>query len=354
MPAAAVSSSLLLPPVAKPLKPPSSVPIRTLSLRPVPAPLSARSRLLGHFPIRAAVHIDKEIPENERLDTCLFSADGPDSPAPIRVRFEKMIREVQEEVCAALEAADGVGKFREDVWSRPGGGGGISRVLQDGAVWEKAGVNVSVVYGVMPPEAYRVAKGKTGIGCGDSAVNAGPVPFFAAGISSVLHPKNPFAPTLHFNYRYFETDAPKDSSGAPKQWWFGGGTDLTPAYIFEEDAKHFHRHRGERRGLGGIFFDDLNEYDQELLLGFSTERRKNAPFTEQHKAWQQLRRGRYVEFNLIYDRGTTFGLQTGGRIESILVSLPLTARWEYGHQQPEEGSEEWKLLDACITPKEWI
>ncbi|MCD7447102.1 hypothetical protein HAX54_023131 [Datura stramonium] len=214
-------------------------------------------------------------------------------------------------------------------------------------------------------------------------------------IITVLHPKNPFAPTVHFNYRYFETDAPKDAPGAPRQWWFGGGTDLTPAYIFEEDVKHFHsvqkgacdkfdasfyprfkkwcddyfyiKHRGERRGLGGIFFDDLNDYDQEMLLSFSTEcansvipayipiieKRKDTPFTDEHKAWQQLRRGRYVEFNLVYDRGTTFGLKTGGRIESILVSLPLTARWEYDHQ-PAEGSEEWKLLDACINPKEWI
>lgn len=302
-----------------------------------------------------------------------------------------MIRSTQDEVCAAIEAADGGGKFKEDVWSRPGGGGGISRVLQDGGIWEKAGVNVSVVYGMMPPEAYRAAKGADS----KDGHKAGPVPFFAAGISSVLHPKNPFAPTLHFNYRYFETDAPKDAPGAPRQWWFGGGTDLTPAYIFEEDVKHFHKvqkqacdkfdpsfyprfkkwcddyffikHRGERRGLGGIFFDDLNDYDQEMLLAFSTEcsksvvpayipiveRRKDTPFTEQNKAWQQLRRGRYVEFNLVYDRGTTFGLKTGGRIESILVSLPLTARWEYDHQ-PEEGSEEWKLLDACINPKEWI
>ncbi|MBA0741780.1 hypothetical protein Gogos_014907, partial [Gossypium gossypioides] len=154
---------------------------------------------------------------------------------------------------------------------------------------------------------------------------------------------------------------------APRQWWFGGGTDLTPSYIFEEDVKHFHSHRDERRGLGGIFFDDLNDYDQEMLLSFATEcansvvpayvpiveKRKNTPFTESHKAWQQLRRGRYIEFNLVYDRGTTFGLKTGGRIESILVSLPLTARWEYDHK-PEEGSEEWKLLDACMNPKEWI
>lgn len=299
-----------------------------------------------------------------------------------------MIREAQDTVCEAIAAADGVGTFKEDVWSRPGGGGGISRVLQDGAVWEKAGVNVSVVYGVMPPEAYRAAKGATDH-------KPGPVPFFAAGISSVLHPKNPFAPTLHFNYRYFETDAPPDAPGAPRQWWFGGGTDLTPAYIFEEDVKHFHsvqkkacdkfdptfypqfkkwcddyfyiKHRDERRGLGGIFFDDLNDYDQEMLLSFATEcansvvpaylpiieKRKDVPFTEDHKAWQQLRRGRYVEFNLVYDRGTTFGLKTGGRIESILVSLPLTARWEYDHK-PEEGSEEWKLLDACINPKEWV
>ncbi|ESW14540.1 hypothetical protein PHAVU_008G289900 [Phaseolus vulgaris] len=339
--------------------------------------------------VRATVSIEKETPEAERPDTFLRGVDEAHSSSSVRARFEKMIREAQDTVCTALEAADGGAQFKEDVWSRPGGGGGISRVLQDGAVWEKAGVNVSVVYGVMPPDAYRAAKGAP------TDQKPGPVPFFAAGISSVLHPKNPFAPTLHFNYRYFETDAPKDAPGAPRQWWFGGGTDLTPAYIFEEDVKHFHsvqkracdkfeptfyprfkkwcddyfyiKHRGERRGLGGIFFDDLNDYDQEMLLSFATEcansvipaylpiieKRKDLPFTEQQKAWQQLRRGRYVEFNLVYDRGTTFGLKTGGRIESILVSLPLTSRWEYDHK-PEEGSEEWKLLDACINPKEWI
>ncbi|CAH1412635.1 unnamed protein product [Lactuca virosa] len=342
--------------------------------------------------------IEKETAETHRPDTFLRESDGGSSNQDVgtnsvRARFEKMIREAQDSVCAAIEAADGGGKFKEDVWSRPGGGGGISRVLQDGAVWEKAGVNVSVVYGVMPPEAYRAAKPANSAENGNFKPE--PVPFFAAGISSVLHPKNPFAPTLHFNYRYFETDAPKDAPGAPRQWWFGGGTDLTPAYIFEEDVRHFHsvqkaacdkfdpsfyprfkkwcddyfyiKHRDERRGLGGIFFDDLNDYDQEMLLSFATEcansvvdayipiieRRKDLPFTDQNKAWQQLRRGRYVEFNLVYDRGTTFGLKTGGRIESILVSLPLTARWEYDHK-PEEGSEEWKLLDACINPKEWI
>ncbi|XP_058072279.1 coproporphyrinogen-III oxidase 1, chloroplastic [Magnolia sinica] len=383
------SAPLFFPPL-KP-KPPS------LSFFPTPSPYPTRlTRPRLRLRVRSAVAIEKETPENERPETFLRQSDdaatSSSSSSSVRGRFEKMIREAQDSVCAAIEAVDG-GKFTEDVWSRPGGGGGISRVLQDGSVWEKAGVNVSVVYGVMPPEAYRAAKGESSVGNSDT--KAGPVPFFAAGISSVLHPKNPFAPTLHFNYRYFETDAPKDVPGAPRQWWFGGGTDLTPAYICEEDVKHFHtaqkhacdkfdpsfyprfkkwcddyffiKHRGERRGLGGIFFDDLNDYDQEMLLAFSTEctksvipayiplieRRKDTPFTEQHKAWQQLRRGRYVEFNLVYDRGTTFGLKTGGRIESILVSLPLMARWEYDHQ-PEEGSEEWKLLDACINPKEWI
>ncbi|XP_023636791.1 coproporphyrinogen-III oxidase 1, chloroplastic [Capsella rubella] len=344
-----------------------------------------------HFDLRCSVAIEKEVPETERPFTFLRDSDGgtQSSSSSVRARFETMIRTAQDKVCEAIETVEGGPKFKEDVWSRPGGGGGISRVLQDGNVWEKAGVNVSVVYGVMPPEAYRAAKAAT------SEQKPGPIPFFAAGISSVLHPKNPFAPTLHFNYRYFETDAPKDVPGAPRQWWFGGGTDLTPAYIFEEDVKHFHsvqkqacdkfdpsfyprfkkwcddyfyiKHRDERRGLGGIFFDDLNDYDQEMLLSFATEcassvipayipiieKRKDTPFNEQHKAWQQLRRGRYVEFNLVYDRGTTFGLKTGGRIESILVSLPLSARWEYDHK-PEEGTEEWKLLDACINPKEWL
>ncbi|KAG4192868.1 hypothetical protein ERO13_A07G184900v2 [Gossypium hirsutum] len=354
-------------------------------------PFGATSITLTNFtspPIRrpmttSAVSIEKETVISERPHTFLRQTDGEDNGS-IRSRFQSMILEMQESVCGALEALDGAGKFKEDAWTRPGGGGGISRVLQDGAVFEKAGVNISVVYGVMPPEAYRAAKASA------ADQKPGPVPFFAAGISSVLHPKNPFAPTLHFNYRYFETDAPKDTPGAPRQWWFGGGTDLTPAYIFEEDVKHFHsvqkracdkfdpsfypqfkkwcddyffiKHRGKRRGLGGIFFDDLNDYDQEMLLSFATEcadsvvpayipileKRKDTPFNESQKAWQQLRSGRYV-----YDRGTTFGLKTGGRIESILVSLPLTARWEYDHK-PEEGSEEWKLLDACMNPKDWI
>ncbi|KAJ6822151.1 putative oxygen-dependent coproporphyrinogen-III oxidase, chloroplastic [Iris pallida] len=231
-----ISSSSSLSPLLFP-------PPKTLTLKPLTLTLdhsasrqNPRLRLrLRRAAVRSAVAIEKEVPEAERPDTFLRSSDDSSHSSSVRSRFEKMIRAAQDEVCAAIEAADGGGRFQEDVWSRPGGGGGISRVLQDGGVWEKAGVNVSVVYGMMPPEAYRAAKGVK-----DSSEKAGPVPFFAAGISSVLHPKNPFAPTLHFNYRYFETDAPKDAPGAPRQWWFGGGTDLTPAYIFEEDVKHFH------------------------------------------------------------------------------------------------------------------
>ncbi|KAK6118550.1 hypothetical protein DH2020_047706 [Rehmannia glutinosa] len=297
----APSSSSSSPPIVFPFS--SSVTVRSptfslsfplvLRTRSTNRPKSSTLRLQASSSSSPSPMIEKETPEEHKPPTFLRETDEntSNSADSVRARFEKMIREAQDSVCSAIEAVDGGAQFKEDVWSRPGGGGGISRVLQDGAVWEKAGVNVSVVYGVMPPDAYRAAKPTE-----NGNVKPGPVPFFAAGISSVLHPKNPFAPTLHFNYRYFETDAPKDAPGAPKQWWFGGGTDLTPAYIFEEDVKHFH---------------------------------------------------------LVYDRGTTFGLKTGGRIESILVSLPLTARWEYNHQ-PEEGSEEWKLLDACINPKEWI
>ena len=220
----------------------------------------------------------------------------------------------------------------------------------------------------------------------------GRVPFFAAGISSVMHPHNPMAPTMHFNYRYFETE---EWNGIEPKWWFGGGTDLTPSYIFEEDVRHFHStykeacdrhdasyyprfkkwcdeyfripHRDETRGVGGIFFDDLCDRPKDEIFAFSSDccdavcesylplvaRRKDMNFTEKNKEWQQMRRGRYVEFNLVYDRGTTFGLRTGGRIESILMSIPLTARWEYCHE-PEEGSDEMRLLDATRTPVDWL
>eukprot|EP00798_Chlamydomonas_sp_ICE-L_P027699 gene27699-7341_t len=314
---------------------------------------------------------------------------GVDTDSSIKSKFEKIIREAQDKICASIEEIDG-SKFHQDAWTRADGGGGITRVIQGGNVFEKAGVNVSVVYGSMPPEAYRSAVGNPDALKGKD--EAGRVPFFAAGISSVMHPKNPFAPTMHFNYRYFETE---DWNGVPGQWWFGGGTDITPSYLDEDDMKHFHgsykaicdkhdpayyekfskwcddyfliKHRGERRGLGGIFFDDLNDKEPETILAFSEEcvnsvvaaytplvtKHMNDEFTEEQKQWQQLRRGRYVEFNLVYDRGTTFGLKTGGRIESILMSLPLNASWMYD-MQPEPGTPEFELLDCCKNPRKWV
>ncbi|GLC33631.1 hypothetical protein PLESTB_000097800 [Pleodorina starrii] len=314
---------------------------------------------------------------------------GIDTEDTIRAKFEKVIRDAQDSICKAIEEVDGK-KFHQDAWIRADGGGGISRVLADGNVWEKAGVNVSVVYGSMPPEAYRAATGNPELLKNKGDV--GRVPFFAAGISSVMHPRNPHCPTMHFNYRYFETE---EWNGIPGQWWFGGGTDITPSYIDEEDMKHFHgtykavcdrhdpayyekfkkwcdeyfliKHRGETRGLGGIFFDDLNDKDPETILKFSTDavnhvvaaycpivvKHKDDPFTEQEKQWQQLRRGRYVEFNLVYDRGTTFGLKTGGRIESILMSMPQTASWLYDHK-PAPGSREAEIMDAFRNPRTWV
>jgi coproporphyrinogen III oxidase len=305
----------------------------------------------------------------------------------MRGRFEAVIRAAQDSICAAVSELDGT-PFRQDAWTRPGGGGGITRVIQGGNVFEKAGVNVSVVYGSMPAEAYRAAVGRDVAGLDP----ADRVPFFAAGISSVMHPHNPHAPTMHFNYRYFETD---EWNGIPGQWWFGGGTDITPSYLYPDDMRHFHgaykavcdahdpafhpkfskwcddyfliKHRGERRGLGGIFFDDLNDRPADDILAFSTQAvntvvpaylpivaaHKDDAFTPEQRQWQQLRRGRYVEFNLVYDRGTTFGLKTGGRIESILMSLPLSASWEYD-QTPAEGSPEAELLDACKNPRTWV
>jgi coproporphyrinogen III oxidase len=306
---------------------------------------------------------------------------------PMRSKFEKMCREAQISITEAIEKIDGSGKtFQEDCWTRENGGGGISRVFTDGKVFEKAGVNLSVVYGSMPPEALQAAT-ERGV---DRAAGMAPgerVPFFACGLSSVMHPKNPFCPTMHFNYRYFETDG--------GVWWFGGGTDITPSYIDEDDMKHFHgtykevcdkhdpkyysdfkawadryfviSHRNETRGLGGIFFDDQNDKDPEEHFAFSKdavnsvikaygpiiEKHMNDEYTTQQKEWQLMRRGRYVEFNLVYDRGTVFGLKTGGRIESILMSLPETARWEYNHI-PEPGSKEAEFIDACKHPREWV
>jgi coproporphyrinogen III oxidase len=304
----------------------------------------------------------------------------------MRSKFEKMCREAQIAITKAIEEIDGEGKFQEDAWTRATGGGGMSRVLSNGKVFEKAGVNLSVVYGSMPQEALQAAT-ERGVDRSKGMAPGERVPFFACGLSSVMHPKNPHCPTMHFNYRYFETDG--------GVWWFGGGTDITPSYVNEEDMKHFHgtykaicdkhdptyydefkawadryfviQHRNETRGLGGIFFDDQNNKDPEQHFEFSKEclnnvvnaygpiieKHKNDPFTEQEKQWQLMRRGRYVEFNLVYDRGTVFGLKTGGRIESILMSLPETARWEYDHQ-PAPGSKEADFIDACRHAREWV
>ena len=316
-------------------------------------------------------------------ETLCKGLDGNDS---MRRKFEVMLRAAQNKITSAVEELDGEGTFKQDVWERENGGGGISRVMSGGKVFEKAGVSLSVVYGSMPQEALASAT-ERGV---DRAAGMKPgerVPFFACGLSSVMHPRNPMAPTMHFNYRYFETDG--------GVWWFGGGTDITPAYLFEEDMKHFHgtykeicdkhdpeyyakfkkwadeyfviKHRGETRGLGGIFFDDQNNKDPETHFKFSEEcvnavtdaylpivaKRKDSPFTEKEKEWQLMRRGRYVEFNLVYDRGTVFGLKTGGRIESILMSLPETARWEYDFKV-EPDSKEAEIMDCFKNPREWV
>ncbi|KAG0000135.1 Coproporphyrinogen-III oxidase [Entomortierella chlamydospora] len=297
-------------------------------------------------------------------------SEGLTENSPMRLRMEAFVKQMQKEVTSGLEEVDGEAKFKVDSWTRAEGGGGTSMVLQDGKVFEKAGVGVSVVYGMLPPAAVAQMRAQhPNISKTDEAL-----PFFATGISCVIHPHNPNAPTVHFNYRYFELGG-NGEDGEPISWWFGGGSDLTPSILYEEDAVHFHQvikeacdkhdpryykdfkkwcddyfyiqHRGERRGIGGIFFDDLDDKPADELFEFVKscgnaflnqyvpimERRKNMPFTEEDKRWQQLRRGRYVEFNLVYDRGTKFGLMTpGSRIESILMSMPLTARWEYMHE----------------------
>ena len=292
-----------------------------------------------------------------------------------------LVHHLQDQICEALSALEGQ-PFGQDVWSREEGGGGRSRVLQGGRIFEKAGVNVSVVMGQLSEQAARSMGGGHGVE---------DLSFFATGVSLVLHPHNPMAPTVHANYRYFE----RGDGQAPGSWWFGGGADLTPSYLFEEDARHFHQvhkaacdahdagfyerfkrwcdeyfyiaHRQESRGIGGIFFDDLNDRPAERCFAFVEscgraflpsylpilERRHELPYEPEHKAWQQLRRGRYVEFNLVYDRGTQFGLRTNGRIESILMSLPLTARWEYDHQ-PAPGTPEDALRQVLRQPRAWV
>lgn len=304
----------------------------------------------------------------------------------MKTQMELLIMRIQAEFCRALEKEeDKEAKFTVDRWTRKEGGGGITCVLQDGRVFEKAGVNISVVSGKLPPAAIQQMRSR-----GKNLQNA-ELPFFAAGVSAVIHPRNPMVPTIHFNYRYFEV---QDKDGV--QWWFGGGTDLTPYYLNEDDALHFHLtlkhacddhdssyyarfkkwcddyfyipHRGERRGVGGIFFDDLDTPNQQAAFAFVTscaeavipsyvplvKKHKDDAYGYHERQWQLLRRGRYVEFNLIYDRGTKFGLHTPeARYESILMSLPLNAKWEYMHQvQP--NSEEEKLLKILKEPKDWL
>ena len=308
----------------------------------------------------------------------------------MRLRMEAFVKQQQKEIVSALQTIDGC-EFRVDTWNRSAGGDGISCVLQDGKVFEKAGVNTSIVYGTLPKPA--IQKMRVNHKAIDHDVQS--LQFFAAGLSMVLHPHNPMAPTVHLNYRYFET---MDENGEGKAWWFGGGTDLTPSYLFEEDAIHFHKiikdacdkhdksyfprfkawcdryfyipHRQETRGVGGIFFDDLDqdEKDQEELFSFIQDcckaflpsylpiiqKRKDMPYGPKEKEWQQVRRGRYVEFNLVHDRGTSFGLNTpNARVESILMSLPLTARWMYMHE-PSKGSKEQKLVDVLKKPADWV
>lgn len=297
-------------------------------------------------------------------------------------RFFDYVRKLQDDITSTLEALDGRAEFREDTWERPDGGGGWSRVLEGGAVFEKAGVNVSAVHGPVPEILRKEVP--------ESAVS-----FYATGISLVIHPVNPMVPTTHANYRYFQV---VDASGSVVDQWFGGGADLTPYYLFEEDAVHFHQvqkaacdtahptfyprfkqwcddyfwnhHRGEGRGIGGIFYDhlrpgevldgpDLEAFARKAGAAFLrayapiVERRMNTPYTEQQKYWQELRRGRYVEFNLIHDRGTLFGLKTGGRIESILMSLPPKVRWDYD-VTPSPGSPEAELVAVLKSPKNWL
>jgi coproporphyrinogen III oxidase len=299
----------------------------------------------------------------------------------IRDTWVDMIADLQDDICTQLELADGKERFAEDVWSRAEGGTGKTRVIASGNVFEKGGVNSSVVFGDVTDTMRRQLKIE-----GEK--------WFACGISIVIHPFNPFVPTIHCNYRMFEL---YDEKELLIDRWFGGGADLTPYYLFEEDAIHFHTihknncdrfdqnlyprfkkecdnyfvnwHRNEeRRGIGGIFYDYQREgtMNVEDWMNFGrsngesflkaylpiVEKRKNTPFTAEHKKWQEIRRGRYVEFNLVHDRGTLFGLKTNGRIESILMSLPPTVRFEYNYQ-PAPGSAEDKLVQVCLQPRDW-
>ncbi|RPE00064.1 oxygen-dependent coproporphyrinogen oxidase [Aureibaculum marinum] len=300
----------------------------------------------------------------------------------MRDKFYNYIQKLQDNITLKLEEVDGKAKFKEDFWKRPEGGGGRTRVIENGEVFEKGGVNISAVYGELPitmQEHFRVKEAD----------------FFACGLSLVLHPKNPFVPTVHANWRYFEM---YDKQGNIVDSWFGGGQDLTPYYLFDEDVIHFHQvckqacdkhnsefykkykercdqyfyntHRNEARGVGGLFFDyckKTNQFSMENWYSFVTEvgdsflqayvpivdKRKELPYDEAQRNWQEIRRGRYVEFNLVHDKGTLFGLKTNGRIESILMSLPPHVQWVYDHH-PEKDSEEERLIKVLKNPKNWV
>ena len=287
---------------------------------------------------------------------------------------------LQDHICAAFEKLEGGAQFREDNWSRDEGGGGRSRVMEGGAVFEKAGINFSHVFGKqLPPSATAARPELAGRG------------FQALGVSLVIHPHNPYVPTSHANVRFFIAE--KDNENPV--WWFGGGFDLTPYYGFEDDAVHWHqqardacapfgddvyprykkwcdeyfylKHRDEARGIGGLFFDDLNEGGFEHCFSLMqsvgdhylpaylpiVERRKDIPYGENEKDFQRYRRGRYVEFNLVYDRGTLFGLQSGGRTEAILMSLPPEVSWRYDWH-PQAGTPEAALYETFLKPRDWL
>lgn len=301
------------------------------------------------------------------------------TPITPAAQVERFLSDLQNRLCAAVECIDGRARFVEDAWTRSEGGGGRSRVLKSGAVFEQAGVNFSRVEGAQLPPAATAHRPEL---VGRNWV--------ALGVSVVLHPNNPYVPTTHMNVRYFEARA----ENAEAVWWFGGGFDLTPFYPFDDDVRHWHRvahdlcapfgadvyakykrwcdeyffikHRNETRGVGGLFFDDLNaggfdrsfQFMQAVGNGFLdaylpiAEKRKDLPFGEREREFQLYRRGRYVEFNLVYDRGTLFGLQSGGRTESILMSLPPRVRYEYGYA-PQPGSPEAALADY-LKPRDWL
>ncbi|WNC72420.1 oxygen-dependent coproporphyrinogen oxidase [Thalassotalea psychrophila] len=292
----------------------------------------------------------------------------------------EFLKTLQDQICSALEQADGDAKFVEDLWQREEGGGGRTRVITNGAVIEQGGVNFSTVSGdKLPPSATAhrpELAGRTWQAC---------------GVSLVIHPKNPHIPTSHANVRFFIAE----KEGEEPVWWFGGGFDLTPFYPVKEDVIHWHqtaadlcapfgdsiydehkkwcdeyfylKHRDETRGVGGLFFDDLNCWDFDTCLNYIKavgqgfidayvpiiNKRKDTPFTEHQRQFQLYRRGRYVEFNLVFDRGTLFGLQSGGRTESILMSMPPLARWEYNYQ-PEASSQEAELYQHYLKPQRWL